>query len=373
MTMSHDAAYMQRALELAANAIFDTDPNPAVGCVVVRDGAIVGEGWTAPPGGPHAEIVALAAAGARAAGASVYVTLEPCCHTGRTGPCTSALIEAGVARVVYATEDPNPMVGGGGARLLRSAGIEVEGGIGAQETRRLNAGFFSRMERGRPFVRLKVAASIDGRTALGNGVSKWITGAAARADVHQWRARSSAVVTGVATVIADDPLLSARGDTLPSRFAQPLRVVLDSQLRIPATARIFSAESPVLILTCVNEPRHAGLPPYVEVATVRADAVGRCEVHAVLELLAGRAINDVWVEAGGTVAASFLTAGLVDELFVYTAPVVLGDDGLGMFSLRGLTSMDQRYEFDVDSVKSFGRDLRIVYRPVSVSRGRTPA
>jgi diaminohydroxyphosphoribosylaminopyrimidine deaminase/5-amino-6-(5-phosphoribosylamino)uracil reductase len=372
MTMSNDADYMQRALELAANAIFDTDPNPAVGCVVVSDGEVVGEGWTAPPGGPHAEIVALAAAGARAAGASVYVTLEPCCHVGRTGPCTSALIAAGVARVVYATEDPNPAVGGGGARLLRSAGIDTASGIGALETRKINAGFFSRMERGRPFVRLKIAASIDGRTALGNGVSKWITGASARDDVHRWRARSSAVVTGIATVLADDPMLTARGAALPSRFEQPLRVVLDSQLRIPATARIFTAASPVLILTCVTETGRSRMPPHVEVRTVRADAHGRCELRAVLELLAERAVNDVWVEAGSRVAGAFLTAGLVDELFVYTAPVVLGDDGLGMFTLRGLTSMDQRYEFEVDSVATFGSDLRVIYRPVKVSAGRTP-
>jgi len=369
MTMSNDAAYMQRALELAANAIFDTDPNPAVGCVVVRDGEVVGEGWTAPPGGPHAEIVALSAAGARAAGSCVYVTLEPCCHVGRTGPCTTALIDAGVRRVVYATEDPNPAVGGGGARLLRSAGIEVASGIGAPETRKINAGFFSRMERGRPFVRVKVAASIDGRTALANGVSKWITGAAARADVHRWRARSSAVLTGVATVIADDPMLTARGDSLPARFVQPLRVVLDSHLKVPAAAQIFAATTPVLILTCATDIRRSQLPPHVEVRSVRADADGRCDLHAVLELLAERDINDVWVEAGSRVAGSFVTAGLVDELFIYTAPVVLGDDGLGMFALHGLTSMDQRYEFEVDSVETFGSDLRVLYRPVKVSAG----
>jgi diaminohydroxyphosphoribosylaminopyrimidine deaminase/5-amino-6-(5-phosphoribosylamino)uracil reductase len=369
MTMSNDAKYMRRALELAAKALLVADPNPAVGCVIVRDGAVVGEGWTAPPGGPHAEIAALAAAGARAAGACVYVTLEPCCHTGRTGPCTTALIAAGVARVVYAAEDPNPAVAGGGIRLLRDAGIEVEAGEGARETRQLNAGFFSRMQRGRPFVRLKIAASIDGRTALGNGVSQWITGAQARADVHYWRARSSAVLSGAATVLADDSLLTARPGNAPGPFVQPLRVVLDPQLRIPPTARMLEADSPVLILTCAPEPRLPGLPQHVELAAVAADSAGRCDLPAVLALLGARAINDLWVEAGSTLAGAFLSAGVIDELFVYTAPVVLGDDGLGMFALRGLTSMAQRYEFEVNSVEALGSDLRVVYRPATVARG----
>jgi len=366
--MPTDADYMQRALELAASALFDTDPNPAVGCVIVNGAQIVGEGWTAPPGGPHAEIVALAAAGERARGADVYVTLEPCCHTGRTGPCTQALIEAGVARVVYSLDDPNPEVAGRGAAALRAAGIKTHSGPGAREARALNAGFFSRMERGRPFVRVKIAASIDGRTALANGVSQWITGEQARADVHLWRARSSAVLTGIATVLADDPQLTARPAKLAGELAQPLRVILDSRLRLPRNARILEPSSPLLLLTCARADPQQPWPAHVGVATVAADSHGRCDLLAVLDLLGKRQINDVWVEAGPTLAGALLAAALIDELFVYTAPCVLGADARPMFAVDGLSRMEQRFEYRQESVARFGDDLRVVYRPSNVPR-----
>jgi diaminohydroxyphosphoribosylaminopyrimidine deaminase/5-amino-6-(5-phosphoribosylamino)uracil reductase len=358
---------MERALELAGRALYDTDPNPAVGCIVVSENEIVAEGWTQPAGGPHAEIVALAAAGARAAGATVYVTFEPCCHTGRTGPCTTALIEAGVARVVYAIDDPNPAVAGRGAQALRAAGIEVLAGPGSAPARKLNSGFISRMERGRPFVRLKIAASLDGRTALSNGVSQWITGAPARADVHRWRARSSAVLTGSGTVLADDPRLTARPRDLDCAWLQPLRVVLDSSLRVSAQARMFEDGAPVLLLTCAGSERSRQLPGHVEVARVSADDSGHCDLNAALELLARRQINDVWVEGGRRLSGAMLKAGLVDELIIYTAPVVLGEDALGMFALGGLTEMAQRLEFTIDGAEQIGRDLRVLLRPSNVA------
>lgn len=365
--MMTEAQLMERALQLAANAIYDTDPNPAVGCVIAAGGEIIGEGWTQAAGGPHAEIVALQQAGSLAAGATVYVTLEPCCHTGRTGPCTTALIEARVAAVVYAVDDPHPAVAGGGVAALRKAGIEVRQGPGSDRSRRLNAGFFSRWERGRPYVRLKMAASLDGRTALRNGVSQWITAAPARADVHRWRARSSVVLTGSGTVLADDPQLTARPRDLERNFLPPLRVILDSRLQIPAQARLFADAGPVLVLTCIDRHPGGDLPEHVRVERVAADDSHRCELHAVLALLAQHELNDVWVEAGRTLSGNLLQAGLVDELIVYTAPVVLGDDALGMFALGGFTDMTQRLEFSIDSTLQIGRDLRVVLRPRNVA------
>ena len=260
MADANDHEHMAEALRLAANGLYDTAPNPTVGCVLVKDGRVVGTGWTAPAGGPHAERVALAAAGAAARGATAYVTLEPCCHTGRTGPCTNALIEAGVARVVFAGHDPNPRVGGGGARELAAAGIAVEGGVLEDAAEPLNRGFFARMRRGLPWVRSKLAVSLDGRTALANGVSQWITSASARGDVHRWRARSSAVLTGSGTIVDDDPSLDARreeaGIDAAIGIKQPLRAIVDSRLRTPPTARTLALPGEVLVLTTrsVDEP-----------------------------------------------------------------------------------------------------------------------
>ena len=352
---------MERALALAAQAVFDTAPNPAVGCVIVADGTIVGEGATAPPGGPHAEIAALAAAGAAARGADVYVTLEPCCHHGRTGPCTAALIEAGVARVVYALDDPNPAVAGAGAAALTAAGITVESGPGSAAAQRINAGFFSRMQQGRPWLRVKLAASLDGRTALADGTSQWITGAASRADVHRWRARSGAILTGIDTVLADNPSLTARPDDPALRFAPPLRVVLDSKGRLRADARLFDSPDPVLVIGCEGSRAAASLPDSVQFASVAATPDGRCDLHAVMRLLASLEINDVWTEAGRTLCGALLEAGLVDELIVYTAPVVLGTDALGMFGIAGPRRIDERLQMQIDSCVRCGDDLRVTY------------
>ena len=258
MFSDFDRSAMQRALTLAVRGLETTDPNPRVGCVIAQRGRIIGEGWHERAGEPHAEVAALRAAGSQAAGAAVYVTLEPCSHHGRTPPCVEALIAARVARVVIATDDPNPLVDGKGAAALRAAGIAVESGLLAQEATELNAGFFKRMRSGRPLVRVKLAMSLDGRTALANGESRWITGEAARADVHHWRARSSAILTGVGTVLADDPRLDVR---LPGEAGgprrQPLRVVLDTELRTPAAARLFEMPGEVLILTGLTSPDNA--------------------------------------------------------------------------------------------------------------------
>jgi diaminohydroxyphosphoribosylaminopyrimidine deaminase/5-amino-6-(5-phosphoribosylamino)uracil reductase len=372
MMNEDDFVYMARALRLAERGVYATPPNPTVGCVLVRDGSVVAEGWTAPTGGPHAERVALASAGERARGATAYVTLEPCSHTGRTGPCTDALIAAGVARVVYAIDDPNPRVAGGGSAALRAAGVVVESGPLAAEAHALNRGFFARMTRGRPWVRCKIAASLDGRTALANGTSKWITSDAARHDVHRWRARAGAVLTGVGTVIADDPALDARPEPdsrageAPVR--QPLRVVLDSRLRVPASARTFTRPGRSVIFTC-RDAAHtlaAGYGPATQIEIVPADPAGGCELHAVMRRLAELEVNDVWVEAGARLNGALLSAGLIDELVVYSAPIVLGDRARAMFALPELERMEDRRAFEIVDVARIGPDLRITAHPITV-------
>jgi diaminohydroxyphosphoribosylaminopyrimidine deaminase/5-amino-6-(5-phosphoribosylamino)uracil reductase len=366
-----DHEHMARALQLAANGLYDTAPNPAVGCVLVKDSRVVGTGWTAPAGGPHAEIVALKAAGAAARGATAYVTLEPCCHTGRTGPCTKALIEAGLARVVFAGDDPNPRVGGGGAAALRAAGIAVEGGVMQNKAEPLNRGFFTRMRRGVPYVRSKLAVSLDGRTALANGMSKWITSAEARSDVHRWRARSSAVLTGSGTIVDDDPSLDARREEAQIAesigIKQPLRVVIDARLRMPPTARTLSRPGEVLVLTthALDDPKAEAL----RAAGARVDRIAgdaeHCDLRAVIEHLAKLEINDVWVEAGAGLNGALLRAGLIDELIIYMAPRVLGATARGMFEVPALESLADDYRATFDDVRKIGADLRIT---VSVSR-----
>jgi diaminohydroxyphosphoribosylaminopyrimidine deaminase / 5-amino-6-(5-phosphoribosylamino)uracil reductase len=361
-----DRAYMAKALELAANGLYDAKPNPAVGCVLVKNGRVIARGWTAPAGGPHAERVALAAAGADARGATAYVTLEPCCHQGRTGPCSRALIEAGVARVVYAGRDPNPRVNGAGARELEAAGVRVEGGLLEAEAEPLNRGFFARMRRGRPWVRCKIAASLDGRTALANGESQWITGPDARADVHRWRALSGAVVTGSGTVLRDDPSLDARRAEarIDAKLGikQPLRVILDSRLRTPPTAKTLSLPGEVLIFTT-----HAGdeAQSVLERAGARVEHVSggeHCDLGRVLARLAELEINDVWVEAGARLDGAFLQARLVDELIVYLAPRLLGDGARGMFAAPALTSLADAWRLRFDEIREIGGDVRIVAR-----------
>jgi diaminohydroxyphosphoribosylaminopyrimidine deaminase/5-amino-6-(5-phosphoribosylamino)uracil reductase len=363
-----DYEHMARALQLAANGLYDTAPNPTVGCVLVRDARVVGMGWTAPVGGPHAEIVALTAAGAAARGATAYVTLEPCCHTGRTGPCTKALLEAGVSRVVFAGHDPNPRVNGGGAAQLEAAGVTVEGGVMEQAAEPLNRGFFTRMRRGVPYVRSKLAVSLDGRTALANGTSKWITSAAARADVHRWRARSSAVLTGSGTIVDDDPSLDARREETeiaPSLgIKQPLRAVIDARLKMPPGAKTLSRPGEVLVLTTrsLDDPKAVAL----RTAGARVDRVAgdgeHCDLRAVLEHLGTLEINDVWVEAGAGLNGALLRAGLIDELIIYMAPRVLGDAARGMFQLPVLESLAGSYGVVFDDLRRVGADLRITAR-----------
>jgi diaminohydroxyphosphoribosylaminopyrimidine deaminase/5-amino-6-(5-phosphoribosylamino)uracil reductase len=375
MADAHDHEHMAAALRLAENGLYDTAPNPAVGCVIVKDGRVVGTGWTAPAGGPHAERVALAAAGGAARGATAYVTLEPCCHTGRTAPCTRALIEAGVARVVYAGQDPNPRVAGGGAVELAKAGIAVEGGVLEQAAEPLNRGFFTRMRRGTPWVRSKLAVSLDGRTALKNGTSRWITSAAARADVHRWRARSSAVVTGSGTIVDDDPSLDARreeaGIAEGVGIQQPLRVIIDAKIKTPPEAKTLTLPGEVLVLTTrpLDDPKAAALRKAgARVEQVAGDAE-HCDLRAVLERLGKHEINDAWVEAGAGLNGALLQAGLIDELIIYMAPRLLGDSARGMFSVPAIESLAAGWSLEVDDVRRLGPDLRVTAR---VSRVAAP-
>ncbi len=362
-----DHELMAVALRLAANGIYDTKPNPAVGCVLVKDDRIIAQGWTAPAGGPHAERVALAAAGADARGATAYVTLEPCCHEGRTGPCTKALIAAGVARVVFAGHDPNPRVNGAGARELTAAGIRVEGGLLEKAAEPLNRGFLARMRRGRPWVRSKIAATVDGRTALANGISQWITGPEARADVHRWRARSGAVLTGSGTVLRDDPSLDARraeaGIDAKLGVRQPLRVIVDSRLRTPPTAKTLSIAGEVVIFTTRTADEAA---MQLERAGARIERVRdrgeHCDLDEVLARLAQLEINDVWVEAGARLHGALLRAGLIDELILYMAPKLLGDSARGMFAIPALASLADGWTVTFDELRKVGDDLRIVAR-----------
>ncbi len=361
MATSADRQHMARAIELALQGLGTTEPNPRVGCVVVRDGRVVGEGWHARAGGPHAEVVALAAAGAAARGATAYVSLEPCCHHGRTPPCTDALVAAGVARVVYACGDPNPRVAGGGAARLRAAGVAVEGGVLEAEARAVNPGFLARMARGRPWLRLKIAASLDGRTALADGRSRWITGPAARRDVQRLRARSSAIVTGIGTVLADDPELTVR-DEPAGAVRPPLRVVLDSRLRLPPSARLLATPGPVVALTVAPEAGAAAALAAAGVDVRRvAGADGRVAPAELVAALVDLECNEVLVEAGPALNGALLAAGLVDELVVYQASHVLGGTALPMFALPPLAAMADRPEFTLGEARRVGADLRLTY------------
>lgn len=359
-----DFRHMAQALRLAARGACSTRPNPRVGCVLARDGEVVGAGWHARAGGPHAEIEALRAAGERARGATCYVNLEPCCHHGRTPPCTNALIAAGVTRVVAALPDPNPLVAGGGLRQLAAAGVAVQSDLMRAEAETLNRGFLLRMRSGRPHVRAKVGMSLDGRVAAANGDSRWITSATARHDVQRLRAESCAVLTGIGTVLADDPRFTVRDpDCLELLVAQPHCVVLDSRLRIPATARLLATPERVLLFVAeeaesrVDALRRSG----VEVAVVsRHD--GGLDLEAVLAELGRRAFNDVLLEAGPALTGAMLTAGLVDELICYLAPSLLGTAGLGMAVLPH-SGLADAVGLEIADVRAIGPDLRITARP----------
>jgi len=369
MTAAADTDHMRHALELAERGLFTTDPNPRVGCVLVRDDEVVGEGWHAFAGGPHAERVALGAAGERARGATAYVSLEPCNHTGRTGPCTEALIDAGVARVVCATRDPNTGVRGGGMETLEQAGITTEVGVLEAEARTLNPGFFSRAQRGRPFIRSKLAVSLDGRTALANGLSQWLTGKAARQDVHRWRARSSAVLTGIGTLLADDPSLDARLDEPGIEVRQPVRVIVDSGLRTPPDARTLSLPGDRLVFTASSDDGKAAALIRLGVRVERVGGSPHCDLLEVARRLGDLEINEVWVEAGPGLNGALLGAGLVDELVIYVAPMVLGSVARGMFDLGELTALAQCPRLVFQDIRQIGADLRIIAR-TDGSRGR---
>jgi len=359
MFTTADHEFMGHSLELAGRGLYTTTPNPRVGCVIVKDGAVVGSGWHEKAGLPHAEALALAAAGARARGATLYLNLEPCSHHGRTPPCVDAIIEAGVKRVVAAIGDPNPKVAGAGFAKLRAAGVAVEHGIKEDEARELNIGFLARMTRGRPWVRMKIAASLDGRTALANGKSQWITGEAARSDGHRWRARACAVLTGFGTVRDDDPQLNVRGVDTPR---QPLKIVVDSRFETSPSARLLK-EGKTLVVGAANDAKRiAALKAAgAEVAIISNDR-GKVELFKLMEVLARRELNEIHVEAGTKLNGSLLQAGVVDELLVYLAPSVIGDSGRGMFHLPELVDLSQTTALKIRGVERVGEDLRILAR-----------
>jgi diaminohydroxyphosphoribosylaminopyrimidine deaminase / 5-amino-6-(5-phosphoribosylamino)uracil reductase len=367
-----DRSCMARALQLAERGLYTTDPNPRVGCVIVKNEQIVGAGWHYRAGLPHAEKMALAAAGEAARGATAYVTLEPCCHHGRTPPCSDALIAAGVSRVVSAMQDPNPQVAGKGLAQLRAAGIVVENGLLENAARALNPGFISRMSRGRPFVRCKLAMSLDGRTAMASGESRWISSAASRRDVHRLRARSSAILTGIATVLADDPAMSVRLDAAelpgvesPADIRQPLRVIVDSALRTPAAARIVQPQQSrktLIFTTSRDASRREALQQAGAEIVVQEDGAN-VSLPLLCRQLAARQVNELLIEAGATLAGAALQAGIIDELVIYVAPHIMGDAARGLFKLPGLSGMSQRIPLRVEDLRQVGADIRITLIP----------
>jgi len=353
-----DHEMMRRALALAEKGLTTTTPNPRVGCVITRGERVIAEGWHERAGGPHAEAAALAAAGSEARGASVYLTLEPCSHHGRTPPCADALVRAGVSRVVAAMRDPNPEARHGGERLV-AAGIGFEVGLLEEDARELNIGFVSRVTRGRPWVRMKLAATLDGRTALANGRSQWITGPEARADGHRWRARACAVLTGIGTVKADDPRLTVR-EVATTR--QPLRVVVDSRLETPPGARVLEGGN-VLILCGVDSPeRRRSLASAGAEVFPLPNPAGKVDLPKMLAELARRGVNELHVEAGVKLNGSLVREGCVDEFLIYLAPSLLGDSAQGMVDLPEMASLDERVRLGLRAVERVGDDLRIIAR-----------
>lgn len=364
-----DERYMARALELARRGRFTTTPNPDVGCVIVRDGEIVGEGWHQRAGEPHAEIHALRMAGDKAKGATAYVTLEPCSHFGRTPPCCDALINAGVKRVVAAMQDPNPEVAGRGLWRLQQAGIEVSHGLMMQEAEALNRGFLKRMRSGFPWVQLKLGASLDGRTAMASGESQWITSPQARRDVQRLRAQSSAILSSSATVLADDPSLTVRWQELDSAtqsayaeadLRQPLRVIIDSQNRVTPQHRLITQPGNTLLARL--QPDEQPWPAGVEQLKVPAHNQ-HLDLVSLLMLLGKRQINTLWVEAGAGLAGALLNAGVVDEVILYVAPKLLGDNARGLCQLPQLTQLSDAPEFSFSDVRQIGPDLRLTLTP----------
>ena len=355
--MKTDLEFMARALQLAERGRFTTDPNPRVGCVLVKNGRIIGEGFHERAGQAHAEINALKNSTEDASGATAYVTLEPCSHHGKTPPCCDALISAGIKRLVVAMKDPNPLVAGRGLERCNAAGIEIVSDVLRADAEKLNRGFISRMMRNRPFIRSKIAMSLDGKTALANGESQWITSQEARADVHCFRAESSAILTGIGTILADNPSLNAR---VNFPVMQPIRVVLDSNLQMPLDSQMAKFDGRILVLTCsTNEQKFTVLKQAGFEVHVLPESNGRLNLNAVMEFLAAQEINNVFVEAGATLNGALLEAGLVDEWLIYMAPCVLGNKGRGAFALPELQSMTDKKMLQWRDVRHVGADLRL--------------
>ena len=352
-----DYQYMALAIALAKRGLYTTHPNPRVGCVLVKDNEIVGEGWHERTGESHAEIHALKNAGDAANGATAYVTLEPCCHYGRTPPCSEALIKAGVTKVIAAMQDPHDKVAGKGMRQLQRAGIETGVGLLEAEAQKLNPGFIKRMQTGRPYVRCKMAMSLDGRTAMASGESVWITGEAARRDVQHWRAQADCIMTGVGTVMQDDPHMNVR---LPGHEKQPLRVVVDSKLRMTADRKMLTQAGETLVFTCEANARLAN----AEVMALAATK-GRVDLGAVLDELGRRQVNEIHLESGATLSGAMLQAGLIDELVIYMAPVLMGDAGRGLFHLPGLEQMADKVTLDIFEQRQVDQDWRLRARLVN--------
>ena len=363
-----DVAFMQLALDLAKQGEFTTTPNPSVGCVLVKDGEVVGKGFHAKAGEPHAEVMALREAGEKARGATAYVTLEPCSHFGRTPPCAKGLVEAGVSKVIAAICDPNPQVAGKGLQILTDAGIESAVGLLEENAEQLNKGFLKRMRTGKPFVQLKLAMSIDGKTAMASGESKWITGAQARADVQQYRAKASAILSTSQTVLADDPSLNVRWEELPSdvkadypqeKLRQPVRVILDSSHKVRSDFKVFSTESPVWL---VGEDDYSltAFPPLTDYLKLNRHQ-GESRLQALMAEVGKRQINTLWVEAGATLAGALIAENLVDELIIYMAPKLLGDQARDLCHLPNLTQLADAPLWQLQSCEPIGDDLKLIY------------
>jgi len=355
-----DYQCMASALQLARQGLNTTHPNPRVGCVICRDGQVVGSGWHKKAGEAHAEINALREAGDKAAGGTAYITLEPCSHSGRTPPCVEALISAKIARVVCAIEDPNPDVNGNGFQRLRKAGIEVQCGLMAAQAEELNEGFLMRMRSGRPWVRIKLAQSLDGHIALANGSSQWISGPEARADVQNWRARSDAILTGIGTVLADDPSLNVRNS---KSARQPARIIVDSQWRMPVNARLLSLPGDVIIAGLSDNPVPQALRKTTANCMVLPSSEGRVDMTALLAELGKRAFNEVQLEAGATLCGTLIQQGLVDELLIYQAPIILGGGAVSPFAAPRLDKMDDRVHLKWVDSRRIGKDLRLRLKP----------
>jgi len=363
---SIDYVHMAAAIQLAQRGLYSTDPNPRVGCIIADGNKVIAEGWHIRAGEGHAEVNALSRARSKAKGATAYVTLEPCSHFGRTPPCAQALIDAGVERVVVSMLDPNPQVAGKGLQLLNEAGIKVESGLLEPQAELLNPGYLKRMRHGRPWVRCKLAMSLDGRTAMASGESQWITSAAAREDVHRLRAQSSAIITGSGTVISDNPSLNARCTEAEQRSEQPLRVVVDSELKVSPQSAVFRQPGTVRIYTLADAaPNRKEALQNVGAEVVMLPARdSRVDLSAMLHELAESQINEVLVEAGAGLAGALLQERLLDKIIIYVAPKLLGDSALGLFKLPGIEAMSQSIELDVEDVRKVGVDWRFTIKPI---------